>query len=204
MGGTGWKNAMVAAGLSLALAGCQSLSQPAHDSLASVLHVSRWGRAEQPEEKQTQPTETPAPAAAPVAQQAAPDTPPLPDAVNDVVRNLLASLNTTQMTSAPCILVDPAGFPSQDVPAETVEDLVGRLRIELNRAANGNVYFISPVQIEIQKAKGRGEYQYRLNGHFSASAPGGPTAHPCHQLDLQLQDTAGAAVWNGACSFVPE
>jgi hypothetical protein len=124
------------------------------------------------------------------------------EAVNEMVRSLLASLNIAQMADEPCILLDPATFPSEGLSPEEVEDLVGRLRIELNRAANGNVYFISPVQVDIQEAKGRAGYKYRLDGRFSAPDS---AARPSHKLDLELHEAAGgASVWNGSCRFARE
>ncbi len=204
MWGKGLRNTAVAFGVTLALAGCQSLSQPSPDS-SSVLQIARWGRTEQPEKPESKPpiAETPIPPANPEKEKTETSS-ILPDAINEVVCDLLASLNTAQMAEEPCILVDPASFPSEGLTPEEVEDLVVRLRIELNRAANGNVYFVSPVQVGIQKAKGRAGYQYRLNGRFSALESAGST-RPSHTLNLELQNAAGGApVWNGACSFARE
>jgi hypothetical protein len=201
MWGKGLKNTAVVLGMTFALVGCQSLSQPSPDS-SSILQIARWGRTEPPAETKPAP-ETPVPAS-PVENKEPAGALPMTDAVNDMVRDLLASLNTAQMTDEPCILVDPASFPSEGLTPETVEDLIGRLRIEMNRASNGNVYFVSPVQVEIQKAKGRSGYQYRLNGRFSPLGASAGSTRPRHQLDLQLQDAGGASIWSGTCSFAQE
>ncbi|HPS00116.1 MAG TPA: hypothetical protein PLA90_01095 [Candidatus Sumerlaeota bacterium] len=202
MGGMGLRNAAMGLGVALALAGCQSLSQPSQDnSASSILQLARWHRSESPSEEKKVEDKPQPPAPTPETQPT--EQPPMNEAVNAMVQSLLASLNIAQMADEPCILLDPAVFPSEGLSPEEVEDLVGRLRIELNRAANGNVYFISPVQVDIQKAKGRSGYKYRLNGRFSATDSGGST-RSSHKLDLELRDTGGGAIWNGSCLFARE
>ena len=136
-----------------------------------------------------------------VSHPPAPASSDLDAAADQIVDDMLALPDLAGEQLAPRILVADANMESDE--AGGCERLANRLRVELNRVANGRILFVSPSLASIERSRTSRGIDCRLEGCLETAEAADRAAAPPMNRTLALKlvgETTNRTLWS--CQYV--
>jgi hypothetical protein len=111
-----------------------------------------------------------------------------------MMREILSVPQIAGRDKPPLVAIDDKKFENRSASRLDKKLIVNRLRVELNRKAQGRMYFVTPE---------RADADFSLNGSIASldtKAQTGMTGR-YHQITFELVDNMGLIVWSGMYEF---